>query len=237
MIPTHLKVATFLNDKKSPPNRKLILALRCWQSRNDHSLTQRWAEWNGQGWNWLSETRLWGGLCYCYCYWYCYCYCIVIPSAPQKRDFGEGCDAGWEDCPKYVFNGTAGAQLGANFCCRVFILFQIINLNIFLIVQFTFFLILSSYFFLYFSSYLIIISYLISYSDRVTALTCWKPCQRRATSLTVSTMQIGEGTYAINTIIWFERIIEHLFSSHNAIIIISLKKTFNPTKIWFEMIT
>jgi len=36
----------------------------------------------------------------------------------KKRDFGEGCDAGWEDCPKYVFNGTAGAQLGANFCCR-----------------------------------------------------------------------------------------------------------------------
>ena len=38
----------------------------------------------------------------------------------QKRDFGEGCDDGWEDCPKYVFNGTTGTQLGANFCCRVF---------------------------------------------------------------------------------------------------------------------
>ena len=37
----------------------------------------------------------------------------------QKRDFGEGCDDGWEDCPKYVFNGTTGTQLGANFCCRV----------------------------------------------------------------------------------------------------------------------
>ena len=42
---------------------------------------------------------------------------LYIPS--QKRDFGEGCEAGWEDCPKYVFNGTTGAQLGANFCCRV----------------------------------------------------------------------------------------------------------------------
>ena len=86
---------------------------------------------------------------------------IVIPSAPQKRDFGEGCDAGWEDCPKYVFNGTAGAQLGANFCCRVFILFQIINLNIFLIVQFTFF-----SFYPHISSYIsphILLSYLISY--------------------------------------------------------------------------
>ena len=40
----------------------------------------------------------------------------------QKRDFGEGCDDGWEDCPKYVFNGTTGTQLGANFCCRVFFL-------------------------------------------------------------------------------------------------------------------
>ena len=66
----------------------------------------------------------------------------------QKRDFGEGCDAGWEDCPKYVFNGTAGAQLGANFCCRVSILFQIftLNLNIFLIFLLTFSLILASYF-------------------------------------------------------------------------------------------
>ena len=51
---------------------------------------------------------------------------LYIPS--QKRDFGEGCEAGWEDCPKYVFNGTTGAQLGANFCCKVslFVFFQLL---------------------------------------------------------------------------------------------------------------